>query len=113
MSFISSSSISFKFSSINFSTDLDYYFPPQANDDLTALMQSLHIDYKDYRYNGYPHWFPEFNGSEPAFKILFDDLLNRKRNPFPNKLIFLNHSLTRSLMRNSMKNKASASAKNH
>jgi len=73
---------------INFSTDLDYYFPPQANDDLTALMQSLHIDYKDYRYNGYPHWFPEFNGSEPAHKILFDDLLNRKRNPFPNKLIW-------------------------
>jgi len=73
---------------INFSTDLDYYFPPQANDDLTTLMQSLHIDYKDYRYNGYPHWFPEFNGSEPAYKILFDDLLNRKRNPFPNKLIW-------------------------
>ncbi|WP_286485992.1 alpha/beta hydrolase-fold protein [Empedobacter falsenii] len=73
---------------INFSTDLDYYFPPQANDDLTTLMESLHIDYKDYRYNGYPHWFPEFNGSEPAYKILFDDLLNRKRNPFPNKLVW-------------------------
>ena len=73
---------------INFSTDLDYYFPPQANDDLTALMQSLNIDYKDYRYNGYPHWFPEFNGSEAAYKILFDDLMNRKRNPFPKKLIW-------------------------
>ena len=73
---------------INFSTDLDYYFPPQANDDLTALMQSLNIDYKDYRYNGYPHWFPEFNGSEAAYKILFDDLLNRKRNPFQKKLIW-------------------------
>ncbi|WP_413532029.1 alpha/beta hydrolase-fold protein [Empedobacter brevis] len=73
---------------INFSTDLDYYFPPKANDDLTVLMQSLNIDYKDYRYNGYPHWFPEFNGSEAAIKILFDDLLNRERNPFPNKLIW-------------------------
>lgn len=73
---------------INFSTDLDYYFPPQANDDLTTLMNSLNIDYKDYRYNGYPHWFPEFNESESAYKILFSDLLKRKRNPFPNKLIW-------------------------
>lgn len=73
---------------INFSTDLDYYFPPQANDDLTDLMKSLDIDYKDYRYNGFPHWFPEFDKSEPAYKILFDDLISRKRNSFPNKLIW-------------------------
>jgi predicted esterase len=71
---------------INFSTDEDYYYPPNANDDLTKLMNGIKADYKDYRYNGFPHWFPEFDESEPAYKILFNDLTNRKRNPFPKEL---------------------------
>ncbi|WP_281847761.1 alpha/beta hydrolase-fold protein [Olleya namhaensis] len=40
---------------INFSTDQDYYFPPNANDTLNKLMDSIKADYKDYRYNGFPH----------------------------------------------------------
>ena len=68
---------------VNFSTDQDYYYPPNANDSLNVLMANIKADYKDYRYNGFPHWFPEFDESEPAHKILFDDILKRKRNPFP------------------------------
>jgi len=68
---------------INFSTDQDYYYPPNANDSLNVLMTDLKADYKDHRYNGFPHWFPAFEASEPAYDILFDDLLHRKRQPFP------------------------------
>ncbi len=71
---------------INFSTDQDYYYPPNANDKLDKLMDSINADYKDYRYNGFPHWFPQFDESEPAYKILFSDLMKRKRNPFPKKI---------------------------
>src|SRR5690606_6684400 len=68
---------------INFSTDEDYYYPPNANDDFTKLMNQINADYKEYRYNGFPHWFPKFDESEPAYVILFNDLLSTKRNPFP------------------------------
>jgi predicted esterase len=71
---------------INFSTDQDYYYPPDANDSLSKLMDSIYANYKDYRYNGFPHWFPEFDESEPAYKILFADLIKRERKPFPNKI---------------------------
>ncbi|WP_299122432.1 alpha/beta hydrolase-fold protein [uncultured Tenacibaculum sp.] len=71
---------------VNFSTDQDYYYPPNANDSLNKMMKSLHADYKDYRYNGFPHWFPKFNESEPAYKILFADINNRIRNPYPKKI---------------------------
>ncbi|WP_267402113.1 MULTISPECIES: alpha/beta hydrolase-fold protein [unclassified Chryseobacterium] len=71
---------------INFSTDEDYYYPPNANDDFTQLMKSISADYKEYRYNGFPHWFPQFDESEPAYKILFDDVIQRKRNPLPKKI---------------------------
>jgi hypothetical protein len=71
---------------INFSTDKDYYYPPKANDDFTKLMDGINADYKEYRYNGFPHWFPEFNESEPAFQILFNDLTNRSRKPFPKEI---------------------------
>jgi len=71
---------------INFSTDQDYYYPPNANNSLDSLMKSINADYKDYRYNGFPHWFPEFDQSEPAYKILFSDLIKRERNPFPKNI---------------------------
>lgn len=71
---------------INFSTDLDYYYPPQANDKLSNIMDSLRLDYQDYRFNGFPHWFPEFDESEQAYKILFENLMSRERNPFPRKI---------------------------
>lgn len=73
---------------INFSTDEDYYYPPNANDDFTKLMLEIGADYQDYRYNGFPHWFPEFDESEPAYQILFDDLMKRNRNPFPDEIIW-------------------------
>ncbi|PIF45185.1 putative esterase [Chryseobacterium sp. 52] len=71
---------------INISTDQDYYYPPNANDNLTQLMKRLNADYKEQRYNGFPHWFPMFNESEPAYQIVFNDLKNRKRNPFPKEI---------------------------
>ncbi len=71
---------------INFSTDQDYYYPPNANDDFTAMMKDMKADYQEYRYNGFPHWFPEFDESEPAFEILFKDLSSRSRNPFPKEV---------------------------
>jgi predicted esterase len=71
---------------INFSTDQDYYYPPNANDSLNQLMNSLHADYKEYRYAGFPHWFPQFDESEPAYKILFESITKKERNPFPTKI---------------------------
>ena len=71
---------------INFSTDEDYYYPPNANDDFTKLMNGINADYKEYRYNGFPHWFPQFDESESAYQILFEDLVQRKRNPFPKEI---------------------------
>ena len=66
----------------NVSTDSDYYYPPSANDSLSALMKTISADYQDHRYRGFPHWFPQFDQSEPVYKLLFADLANRKRNPF-------------------------------
>ncbi|MFV0539716.1 MAG: alpha/beta hydrolase-fold protein [Aestuariibaculum sp.] len=71
---------------LSFTTDKDYYYPPNANDSLTQLMKKLKADYTEYRYNGFPHWFPEFDESEPAYKILFNDLMAKERNPFPEKI---------------------------
>lgn len=66
----------------NISTDQDYYYPPNANNSMDSLMKTLHADYQDKRYNGFPHWFPQFDESEPAYKLLFTDLKKRSRNPF-------------------------------
>ena len=70
----------------NFSTDQDYYFPPQANDSLQVLATSLHLNYEDHRYNGFPHSFPEFDASEAAYKILFHQIVTHRRNPFPEEI---------------------------
>lgn len=71
---------------INFSTDQDYYYPTNANDDLTKMMNGIKADYKEYRYNGFPHSFPMYNASEPAYQIIFNDMKNRERNPFPKEI---------------------------
>ncbi|MCT2560615.1 alpha/beta hydrolase-fold protein [Chryseobacterium herbae] len=71
---------------INFSTDQDYYYPPNANDDFTKLMKEIKGDYKEQRNNGFPHWFPQFDESEPAVQTVFNDLKSRKRNPFPKEI---------------------------
>lgn len=73
---------------INFSTDEDYYYPPNANDDFTKLVGLINADYQEFRYVGFPHWFPQFEESEPAYQILFDDLMKRNRNPFSNEVIW-------------------------
>ncbi len=71
---------------VNFSTDMDYYYPPQANDTLNVLMKAMGAEYSDHRFNGFPHWFPKFDESEPAYVALFADLAKRTRQPFPAKL---------------------------
>ncbi|MHC5202749.1 alpha/beta hydrolase-fold protein [Myroides sp. LJL119] len=71
---------------INFSTDQDYYYPPNANDSLTKKMADIQANYKEYRYNGFPHWFPEFDESEQAYEIVFNDINTRQRNPFPENI---------------------------
>lgn len=71
---------------VNFSTDQDYYYPPQANDSLDGLTRRLGLDCRDYRYTGYPHWFPEFDESEAAFRIIFEEIGKRRRNPFPREI---------------------------
>jgi len=70
----------------NISTDKDYYFPPKANDSLKVLAEKLQLDYIDYRYNGFPHWFPQFEASKPAVEGIFQDLIQQKRNPFHSKI---------------------------
>ncbi|RZL37897.1 MAG: hypothetical protein EOO96_04105 [Pedobacter sp.] len=70
----------------NVSTDEDYYFPPDANDSLNVIMKNLKADYQDHRYNGWPHWFPQFDESEPVYPLIFADIKARKRNPFQDKI---------------------------
>lgn len=71
---------------VNFSTDQDYYYPPQANDSLQILATSLHLEYEDYRYKGFPHSFPNFDESETAYQLLFNKIKTRQRNPFPEEI---------------------------
>src|SRR6202034_2391125 len=66
----------------NVSTDQDYYYPPDANDSLSAAMKEIGADYQDHRYKGFPHWFPKYDESETAYQLLFNDLKKRKRDPF-------------------------------
>src|SRR5699024_4849193 len=35
---------------------------------------------------GFPHWFLAFDKSEEAVKILFEDLMQRERNPYPHQI---------------------------
>jgi len=66
----------------NVSTDQDYYYPPDANDSLNVIMKSIKADYQDHRYKGWPHWFPQFDESEPVYPMIFKDIATRNRNAF-------------------------------
>lgn len=66
----------------NVSTDEDYYYPPDANDSLNVIMKGINADYQDHRYNGWPHWFPQFDESEPVYPMIFKDIADRNRNAF-------------------------------
>lgn len=70
----------------NVSTDQDYYFPPGANDSLNVIMTDLIADYQDHRYIGWPHWFPQFDESEPLYPMIFKDIAGRKRNAFQSNI---------------------------
>lgn len=60
---------------VNFSTDQDYYYPPQANDRLDTLTGNWALIIRS-SYEGYPHWFPQFDASEAAFRIIFEEMGN-------------------------------------
>ena len=66
----------------NVATDKDYYFPVSGHDTLAKLAVSLGIDWQNHVYKGFPHWFPQFKESEPAFKLMFADMKTSVRNPF-------------------------------
>lgn len=70
----------------NVATGKDYYYPPQANDSITWLATQLGISWKTDMYPDFPHWFPEFNESEPAIKKMFTNMQQIKRNPFGSEL---------------------------
>jgi predicted esterase len=72
----------------NEATDKDYYFPISGHDTLARIARSLGIDWKNYEYKGFPHWFPQFSESEPAFQLMFADMKGRRRNPFHEKLFW-------------------------
>ena len=71
---------------VNFSTDEDYYYPTGANDSLTLLANRLGLEYEDRRYPGFPHWFPEFDESEPAVASIFERMKTVRRDPFPREI---------------------------
>ena len=73
---------------VSFSTDQDYYYPPAANDSLIALTGRLGLSYEDHRYAGFPHWFPEFDESEPAVARIFEQIKTTERNPYPTELFW-------------------------
>lgn len=66
----------------NVSTNQDYYFPPEGNDSLNVIMKSVKADYQDHRFNGFPHWFPQFDESEAVYPLIFKDIKERNRLPF-------------------------------
>lgn len=70
----------------NVSTNEDYYFPPGANDTLNVVMKELKADYQDHRYDGFPHWFPQFDESEQVYPLIFKDISVRNRNPFHHEI---------------------------
>jgi predicted esterase len=70
----------------NVATDKDYYFPVSGHDTLRRLAMAMGIDWQNHVYYGFPHWFPQFKESSPAFQLMFDDMTARTRNPFHHDL---------------------------
>ncbi|MEJ7678996.1 MAG: hypothetical protein WKG06_14315 [Segetibacter sp.] len=70
----------------NVATDKDYYFPVSGHDTLTKLALLSGIDWQNHVFHGFPHWFPQFKESAPAFKLMFQDMKTRVRNPFKHNL---------------------------
>ena len=56
--------------------------PPKANDTLTSMMYQIGADYREYRFEGFPHSFPQFDESAPTVDFIFYDLAGKVRQPF-------------------------------
>ncbi|MFT4204605.1 MAG: hypothetical protein QM610_11935, partial [Chitinophagaceae bacterium] len=72
----------------NEATDKDYYFPVSGHDTLAAIAKRLGIGWQNHVYKGFPHWFPQFKESKPAFERMFADMATRKRNSFKSDLFW-------------------------
>ena len=72
----------------NEATDKDYYFPLSGHDTLAAVAKHLGIDWQNHVYKGFPHWFPQFKESKPAFELMFEDMATRNRNSFKSELFW-------------------------
>ena len=70
----------------NVATDKDYYFPISGHDTLDRIAKSYGIDWQNHVYHGFPHWFPEYKESYGSFKLMFEDMGARVRNPFHHEL---------------------------
>jgi len=70
----------------NVATDKDYYFPVSGHDSLMRIATGMGIDWQNHVYRGFPHWFPQFKESYPAFQLMFRDMAERVRNPFQHNL---------------------------
>jgi predicted esterase len=72
----------------NVATDKDYYFPVSGHDTLERIAKSYGIDWQNHVYRGFPHWFPQFKESYSAFRLMFEDMDTRTRNPFRHDLFW-------------------------
>lgn len=63
--------------------DLDYYYPPEANDSLTTHLKSIRADYKEFGFHGFGHNLPYHKESHQATREFFKDMSVRVRNKYP------------------------------
>ncbi|MEL7221375.1 MAG: hypothetical protein AAGJ93_08665, partial [Bacteroidota bacterium] len=70
----------------NVSTDMDYYYPQTGIDSLLILSKKYDLGFSNDLYLGFPHWFPEFDESEPAIAEFFKQARSHSRNPFSKDL---------------------------
>ena len=68
------------------STDQDYYYPQGGIDSLLKLSQTSGFNFTNDLYKGFPHWFPEFDESEPAIKKMFEKTSETRRPTLPTEL---------------------------
>lgn len=72
----------------NFTTDKDYYYPPEAVKEIETLAKSLGVDWQTQMNEGFPHRFPSMNQSLEPMKKLFEDMSKRVRNPYQKEMYF-------------------------
>src|SRR5579862_2253570 len=72
----------------NFATDKDYYYPLQAIRTIDSLARSVGVNWYTQLNYGYPHWYPAMKESFVPMAKIFEDMVNRVRNPFPKEIYF-------------------------